>query len=147
MLSEKPSDKVVTQLQKVLVRAVLSGQPLPGLTNSTKIPDLSFITNQPVIYLVDKNLPGHFSISDSPKPFEIISPESLKQEIEKRGTVSYLQFQPPEGGDNVVGVTLDMKISSNDSNQREMGLSSIHVKFSKVGNEWQATEEPTYLAS
>jgi hypothetical protein len=142
-----PSKKVLLQLQETLLKAVLLGQSLPGATRPIRFPDLSFLVRQPTIFLVDKNLSGPISLAESSQPIRILTLAALSQECQKYGDITYLQFQPPEVMDETVRLTLEARIATRDPNQPKLGLSNIHVKFAKVGDEWQVVDEPVYSAA
>src|SRR5215207_9189274 len=130
------SNQVLMQLQEMLLRAVLLGQPLPGYDQPVKLPDLEFITRQPDIYLVDQNLAGPITLPESPKPLQIVSIETLKQKAQK-GNIAYLQFHVTEATDSLIRLRLEARIATGELNRGELGLSSIDVTFSKAGNEWR----------
>jgi hypothetical protein len=130
------------QLQEMLLRAVLLGQPLPGYDQPVRIPDLEFITRQPDIYLVDQNLAGPITLPDAPKPLRIVSAETLQQEAQIKGNIAYLQFHVTEAADSSIRLRLETRIATAEPNRGELGLSSIDVTFSKVGNEWRVVDAP-----
>jgi hypothetical protein len=142
-----PPNKDLSQLQEMLLKAVLLGHPLPGHTPPIKFPDLSFIVRQPTIFLLDTNLSGPVLIEESLKPIRILSIKALLQESQKHGDITYLQFQPPEVMDDAVRLTLEARIATRDPNQQKLGLSSIHIKFLKVADEWKVVDEPVYSAA
>lgn len=141
-----PTRKELFNLQELIVKAILLGQSLPGCTQAIRFPDLSFILNQPIIFLVDENLFGYIAIEESPRPIRILSVEDLRQECQNRGDIAYLQFQPSEVRDDEVQVTLVARIATSDPNKQTLGLSDIHVKFVKVADEWKVMEEPVFSA-
>jgi hypothetical protein len=141
------SNQVLMQLQEMLLRAVLLGQPLPGYDQPVRIPDLEFITRQPDIYLVDQNLAGPITLPDAPKPLRIVSAETLQQEAQIKGNIAYLQFHVTEAADSSIRLRLETRIATAEPNRGELGLSSIDVTFSKVGNEWRVVDAPIYSAA
>jgi len=141
------SNEVLLKLQESMVKAVLSGQPLPGHDQPIRLPDLQFVTRQPFIYLLDTNLAGTLALPDLPKPLKIISPDTLRQEVQQQGEIAYLQFHINESTESVVALRLEARIASSDPNRRELGLSSIQLKFARQGDEWKATEPPISSAS
>ena len=136
------SHQVILQLQEMMLRAVLLGQPLPGANQPLRLPDLEFVTRHPYIYLLDPVL-----LNDSPKPLRIVSLETLRQEAQEMGNIVYLQFHVGEVSDSSVNLRLEARIATGDANQHELGLSSVSVKFSKVGDEWQMVEPPISSAA
>lgn len=142
-----PANTILLHLQVILLKAVLLGQPLPGQPQPIRFPDLSFITRQPTILLARKNLVGPIYLKELPKPLQTISAEALLRESQTHGNVAYLQFQRPEVMDNTVGLTLEAKIATRDPDQKELGLSSIYVKFLKLADEWKVIDEPVYFAA
>ncbi len=141
------SNKILLQLQEMLLKAVLLGQSLPGHTQPIRFPDLSFILRQPIIFLLDTNLSGPIFIREFPSPIRILSVEALLQESQTHGDITYLQFQPPEVTDDAVRLTLEARIATRDPNQSKLGLSNISVKFLKVADEWKVVDEPIYSAA
>lgn len=144
-----PSNEVVLHLQEMLLKAVLSGESLPGHDQPIKLPDQEFIKRQPVIYLADKNLQGSSSslkVATS-KPIRIVSTETLGEESKMQGNITYLQFQPPEVTEDRVRLTLEARIATGERDQKELGLSSIQIAFSKVGDEWEVVDGPVSSAA
>jgi hypothetical protein len=142
-----PSKRVLLKLQETLLKAVLLGHPLPGNTQPVRFPDLAFVVRQPAVFLLDSNLSGPILIKESPRAIRILSTEALLQESQKHGEITYLQFQAPEVMDDAVRLTLEARIATRDPNQQKLGLSNIHVKFSKIADEWKVLEEPVYSAA
>ena len=141
------ANEIILKLQESLVKAVLLGQPLPGYDQPIKLPDMEFVTRGPFIYLIDTNLAGVFDLQGLPKPLKIVSLETLREETQQRGEVTYLQFHVNEASESVIELRLEARIASSDPQRGELGLSSVQVKFSKQGDEWKATESPLYSAA
>jgi hypothetical protein len=142
-----PPGKTIARLQEMLLKAALLNQPLPGSSRPPHLPDLAFILRHPHIYLSDENLAGKISVEGLQKPLSIMSQEDLKKEVRAQGDVAYLHFRPPEEVDGAIRLTLEGKLIMQDPNQHPMGLSSIQVKFRKVGEQWESTDEHAALAS
>jgi hypothetical protein len=49
--------------------------------------------------------------------------------------------------EGAIRLTLEGKLITQDPNQHPMGLSSIQVKFRKVGNRWETEGDAAALAS
>ncbi|HVF51199.1 MAG TPA: hypothetical protein VNA19_13990 [Pyrinomonadaceae bacterium] len=143
----KPSDKTLAQLQKSLLECALSGQPLPGSDRPFRFPDLAFVKNQPEVFLLDENLAESISVEDMPLPVRVMSRDELQAAAQAEGDRTYLSFQPPHRAGDAVRLGLEAKIATPNPSQRALGLSSVQVKFHKVGDDWQADDEPTMLAS
>jgi hypothetical protein len=142
-----PADKALSHLQETLLKAVLLGEPLPGWKQPIRFPDLSFMLGHPAIFLLDTNLPGPIRIEGYSKPIRILSEKEILQESHQRGDIAYFQFQPPEGTDDPIRLTLEARIASRDPGQRVLGLSNIQVTFSKSPEGWKAVEGPVYSAA
>jgi hypothetical protein len=135
------------ELQRTVLKAVLLRQPLPGNSEPVRFPDLSFVLRHPVIFLVDENLAGPISIEAAPEPISVVSMEQLLQEVPKYGDVAYLRFQPAGLNGDTVSLTLEAKIATSEQNKKMLGLSSIHVTFSRVGNAWKVIDDPVYSSA
>ena len=126
---------------------MLLSQSLPGYSQPISFPDLSFVLGHSEIFLVDEHLSGPMSIEGSPKPIRILSNEALLAEAQRHGDISYLRFQPPEVNGDTVRVTLEARIAPSDPNKGILGLSSIHVSFSRVADAWKVADGPVYSAA
>ena len=137
----------LSQLQNLLLLAVLLGTPLPGSTQPVRLPDLTFVLGQPSIILLDQNLSKPISLGGAPKPLRVMSVDELRKHAEQQGDTAYLMFEQPEqeGGD--VRMTLSARIATREPTSQALGLSSIRVQFRKVGGEWRLVDEPIYSAS
>ena len=142
-----PAGKTLARLQEMLLKAALLNEPLPGSSRPLHLPDLQFILRHPHIYLSDENLAGKISVEGLPKPLRIMSQEDLQKAARTEADVAYLHFQPPDAVEDTVRLTLEGKLITQDPNQHPMGLSSIQVKFRKVGNRWDAEGDAAALAS
>lgn len=142
-----PSTKVLQQLQEALLGAVLFGRRLPGGAEPVRFPDLSFVLRHPTTFVLDANLSGPISVRDSGRPIRIVSREDLLREAQASGSICYLQFQPPEMTAGAIGLTLEARITEGNQGERVMGLSSIHVKFVGVGDQWDVMDGPVYSAA
>ena len=140
-------DEELRHLQEALLKAVLSGEPLPGSDRPVRFPDLSFILRQPAVILLDENLAGSISAEELPMPVRILSLEVLLEEARTQGDTAYLQFQPAEREDDTVRLTLQAKIATRVPDQPTLGLSGIMVEFQKVSEGWEATGDPVFLAT
>lgn len=129
------------------MNAVLGGLPLPGSNKPVSLPDLSFVFSQSSVVLADSNLAGPLSITASPKPVQVLSLDQILENARSERDVTYLEIQPAEISNDTVGLTLKAQIIPHDPAQRTLGLSSIRVKFRKVGDEWQIGEDPVFSAS
>jgi hypothetical protein len=142
-----PPRKTVAHLQEVLLKAALLNQPLPGGGRPVRLSDLSFILRHQFIYVSDVNLAGEISDEGLPKPLRTVSKEEVQKLARDEGDLAYLQFRPAEElEDGVIRLTLEGRLATQDPGQHPMGLSSIQVKFRKVGDLWESTDEPTALA-
>lgn len=140
------SDQILLQLQIVVLKAVLLGEPLPGQHQPVRFPDLPFVTRQPAIYLLDRNLSGPITIEGYPRPIRILPLDSLLRESQTRGDdIAYLQFQPPEMVGDAVRLVLEAKIATR-LNHSHLGLSNLQVLFTKTEAGWQVLDEPINMA-
>ena len=142
----RTSDEVLRHLQELILKAVLTGQPLPHSARPLNFPDISYIMGHSSIYLSNENLFGTTSIEGLPKPLRILSPEELSQEAREQGDLAYLLFRPPEKEDNSVRLTLEGRIAPRDPQQRMLGLSGVQVRFREDGGEWKP-DDPVMFAS
>jgi len=142
-----PSAEDISQLQSLLLQAVLLGTPLPGTGQPVRFPDLSFVTRQPSIVLADENLSAPISVAGAPKPVRVLSTDAIRQEAQQHGDVAYLQFAAPQIKDDQVRLTLAARIATANPAYAELGLSSIHVGFRKAGSAWLLVDDPVYSAA
>ena len=110
-------------------------------------PDLPTVVSQPNVILADENLDKKVQVKDSPKPVKILSIDEIREQARTGQDLIYLHFQPPGVGENSVGLTLSAKIMPANPDQRTLGLSTVQIKFHKVGAKWLAESEPMYSAS
>ena len=141
-----PSDEAVGHLQELMLRAVLTNQPLPHSSRPLNFPDISYIMRHPGIYLSNENLFGQVSIEGLPKLLRVLSPEELSQEAREHGDLAYLLFRPPEKESGSVRLTLEGRVVPRDTQQRPMGLSGVQVRFRFDAGEWKASD-PVMFAS
>ena len=140
------SNEVLLKLQQSMVKAVLLGQPLPGHDTPVRLADLEFVMRHQFIYLIDNNLASGFDLQGLPKPLKIVSLETLRRE-QQGEDVTYLQFHVNESSESVVDLRLEARIAASDPQRGELGLSSVQLKFSKQGDEWQVVDAPTSSAA
>ena len=130
------------------MKAALLNEPLPGSSRPTRLSDLDFILRHPNIYLSEENLAGKISGEGLPKPLHITSDEELRKEAAEQGDVAYLHFRPAEQlDDDTIRLTLEGKFLTRDPGQHPLGLSSLQVKFRKVGDRWEIIDDPVAMAS
>jgi hypothetical protein len=143
-----PSRDEVRYLQELLMRAVITGQSLPGMNRPLRFPDLGFIMRQSAIYLSDENLGGPISLEGSPLPLRILSRESLVKEARARNQdIAYLAVSYRALDENMLQLTLEGRITPHDSKQPQLGLSSVHLVFRKVAGKWEVVGEPSFSAN
>lgn len=131
----------------MLLTALFSGQPLPGSNTPLNLPDLPTVVSQPNVILADENLDQKVQVKGSPKPVKVLSLDEIREQASAGQDLIYLHFQPPDVGDNSVGLTLAAKIMPANPAQRTLGLSTVQIKFRKLGTEWMAESDPMYSAS
>ena len=137
----------IGKLQGMLLTALFSGQPLPGANTPMNFPDLPTVVSQPNVILADENLDQKVQVKGSPKPVKILSLAEIRAQARAGQDLIYLHFQPANVGDDSVGLTLAAKIMPANPDQRTLGLSTVQIKFRKVGAEWLAESAPMYSAS
>lgn len=141
------SQEEIGELQGILLTAILSSQPLPGTDKPVNFPDLAMILAQANVTLADENLGGDVQVKGSPKAVQILSSDELREQARTGGDLTYLHFQPPEVGDDTVGLTLEGRIIPRNPDQRALGLSTIQIRFHKVGGHWLVQGDPMFSAS
>ena len=130
-----------------MLRAVVEGAPLPGTARAIRFPDLAFLQRHDSIYLADEGMAGTSVATASPKPVRVLSPAAVQAKAKEGGPLAYLQFGPSRIEEDTAEITLAGRMASPDPKQRSLGLSSMHVKFRKVGGRWEALGEPVFSAS
>lgn len=141
------SDKELSQLKEKVIKAIVNNQPVPGSSNPLSFPDLNFVLSQPDIFLNDINVKSAVPIEKLNKSIQIVSEERLKQIADKFGKVIYLQFQTTELEKGDLVLSLEAKVISSPPDYRKMNLTSMQMKFQKVGNDWKMIDQPTSLSS
>jgi hypothetical protein len=141
------SKKEIGQLQKLVLRAALTGGSLPGSNQAIRFPDLEFFLRQPAIFVVKEGLAGSLTVKDSPRPIRILPRKSLVEETRTQDNLAYLEFHHRLSDDETLDLTLEGKIQPRDPNQALLGLSSIHVTFKKVDGKWLVSGEPSFSAA
>ena len=141
-----PTQDVILSLQELLLRAVLLGHLIPGQSEPDHLPDLSFFQREPQIYLAKENLAGPVSLTGLKKPLRILTADEVKALACKQGNIPYLQFLEPEVTDDEVRLTLTAMIAPQDPKNQALGLSGVHVIFTKTDTGWEMKEDPVYSA-
>ena len=141
-----PPTGVLLEFQELLLRAVLLGQLLPGQTEPVRLPDLSFVLREPVIYLLDEHLAGSVTLSDLAKPLRTLTVEEVTTLARRQGDIPYLHFLAPEATEDEVRLTLVARIVAQDPNKRALGLSGVQVTFVHRETGWTVAADPVYSA-
>lgn len=137
--------KEIAKLQAMLVKSVLTGQPVPGSTRTVNFPDAAFLHRQPTLIINDENVSGGLSLPGLSKPARILSNQSITDEAKSYGDMTYLHFARPVVKGKTVQLTLHAKIALHD--QGTAGLSTIQVTFRKVDDHWEVIGDPVYSAA
>ena len=145
--SSKLPERELRYLAEAMLRAIVSGEPLPGRDEPIRFPDLAFVLNQPNVIVVNENLPGFPPSLKLSKPVQIVPRQLLHQQARDAGDVTYLQLRPPQVKGDTVQLTLEAKIAAADPHRPSLGLSSLQVTFKKVGGKWQALNEDRSFAA
>lgn len=140
------SENELAKLKEKVLKAVLNNQTMPGSNKSLNFPDLPFVLNQPDIYLVDDTIKNNITIEKINKPLQVVSQEFLNQKTSEAGNITYFKFNTKKSGKDNLLLTLEAKVVS-PSNQRASSLTSMQLKFQKVGKEWEMIDEPTSLSA
>jgi hypothetical protein len=140
------SGRDLRQLQQMVLRSALAGEPLPGTGEAIRLPDLQFVTRDGKVLLSDKDLSGRPSVSGAGTPLRIISSSTIAREAKSAGDLAYLRFQPAQVDDDGVSVTLSGEMAAS-SGRRSLGLSSVRLRFRKVDGKWEAVGGPVASAS
>ena len=140
------TENELAKLKENVLRAVLNNQTMPGSDKSLNFPDLPFVLNQTDIYLVDDTIKENITIEKINKPLQVVSQEFLNQKANETGNITYFKFNSKKSGKDNLLLTLETKVVSS-SNQRSSSLTSMQMKFQKVGKDWKMIELPTSLSS
>lgn len=131
-------------LQELLLRATLRGEPLPGGHEPLRFPDLGFVLSQPEILVLDENLARPPEVEDAPKPVRVVGSEALEAE-RPQDDVAYLRFGPAEEVNGGVRINLEARIRSREGRQA-LGLGGLQARFQRRGQDWQLVEPPQFFA-
>ena len=140
------SENELAKLKEKVLKAVLNNQTMPGSNKIFNFPDLPFVLTQPDIYLVDDNIRNTVTIEKINKPVQTVTQEFLNQKTSESGKIVYFQFHSKKSGKDNLVLTLESKVLSS-SDQRTSSLTSMQIKFQKVGKEWKMIDEPTSLSA
>lgn len=132
-MSESPSPGVVAELQRAVLRAVLSRAPLPGGTDPVAFPDLQFVAAQGRALVLDENFA---SDAGTDLPVQVVSRQELAREAGERGQVGYLHFRPPSVHGGEVRLTLQAALATGEPDQRQTGLSGMQFVMREEGGRW-----------
>ena len=144
MSSAIPQNELARLKERVL-RAVLTNQPLPGSDHPLNFPDRAFVLNEPAIYLLDNDIKTDVKVEGLDGPVQLISNETLAKQQEASGKVVFLQFRTSHISENSLNLRLDVKVQS--AGGRQSSLTSMEMKFARLGDEWQMMDEPTSLSA
>lgn len=140
------SENKLAKLKEKVLKSILNNQLIPGSNKTLSFPDLPFVLTQPDIYLVDDSIRKTITIEKINKPVQIVSEEFLNQKASESGKVIYFQFHAEKSGITNLVLSLEAKVLSS-SDQRTSSLTSMQMKFQKVGKEWIMIDEPTSLSA
>ena len=140
------TENELAKLKENVLRAVLNNQTMPGSDKSLNFPDLPFVLNQTDIYLVDDTIKENITIEKINKPLQVVSQEFLNQKANETGNITYFKFNSKKSGKDNLLLTLETKVVSS-SNQRSSSLTSMQMKFQKVGKDWKMIDAPTSLSA
>ena len=140
------TENELAKLKENVLRAVLNNQTMPGSDKSLNFPDLPFVLNQTDIYLVDDTIKENITIEKINKPLQVVSQEFLNQKANETGNITYFKFNSKKSGKDNLLLTLETRVVSS-SNQRSSSLTSMQMKFQKVGKDWKMIDEPTSLSA
>ena len=140
------SENELAKLKEKVLKAVLNNQTMHGSNKIFNFPDLPFVLTQADIYLVDDNIRNTITIEKINKPVQVVTQEFLNQKTSESGKVIFFQFHSKKSGKDNLVLTLESKVLSS-SDQRTSSLTSMQIKFQKVGKEWKMIDEPTSLSA
>lgn len=140
-----PTEKDLGILQEKLLRAVVFSETLPGGDQPLLFPDLHFILSQEIIFLSEDNLASTFNIAEFQMPMRVMSQSDLQQKASLQGDLVYLRFQPPAVEENIVRLTLEMKLIPRNPDQQVLGFGGVQARFQK-NSRWEIIEEPILFA-
>jgi hypothetical protein len=138
--------EALRELQGLLIGAVLRGEILPGGDQPLSFPDLPFVLREPEVFVLDQNLAGPLTVRDAPKPVRVVSIGALREEARPRGEVAYLRFGEAETEDDLVRMTLEALVATEDPDRRPMGLAGMSARFERVNGSWKLVEPPVFMA-
>lgn len=136
----------VGKLQELIVKSIVTGEPLPGGTAPVTFPDVSFLQRQATVVIDIANFAGKVE-SVGGKSVRIASLQRIRADARAQGDVTYLHFEPAVVEGDEIGVTVQGKIASGDPQRGTGNLSHIQMRFRKRGRAWELVEPPSYLAS
>lgn len=135
----------IHELQAMLMRSVLTGQPLPGSDRPVSFPDRAFIDRQSVVYLEDENLEGDLSLEELSREVRVESRDAIRAQAQSQGEVAYLHFEPPQVSGEEITLTLKGKLVSRQG--ATAGLSGVQVKFREHLGKLEVVGDPAYFAA
>lgn len=145
--AEGHETEFVREAQEALLAATLLGRPLPGSDRPLTLPDIEFVHKQPSFILVDENLAPGIKLEGLPKPLEILPADELHAKAHREGDLTYIRFQPAEVGDDLIRLTLELRIAARDPERQPLGLSGVRVSLRRTDGDWQLAEEPALFAA
>ena len=138
-----PPSAVLQRLQSATVRALLGLAPLPG-GGQVHFPDLPFLLRQPWIPLLEEHLAGPITLDEGNLQLRVLSPEQLRQEVERGGELTYLRFAPPAQTGQGLRLTLEARTAGPGPS---LGLGGLVVTFQEQDGDWKAAGSPALFAS
>jgi hypothetical protein len=119
--------KDVAKLQAIVARDLLAGR-IP-------FPDMAFLRRHPLVFVDAENVAGQMSLEGA----RVLPRASILAEAQSQDGVAYLHFQPPVVSGDEVELTLQGKLAAGS---RTAGLSTVQVKYRKVGDRWERAGDP-----
>ena len=132
-----PSPQQIGELQRSVLRAVLSRSPLPGGREPVAFPDLQFVKGEGDTLVLDENFQG--AAEGGEGGVRVVSREELAREAGARGPVGYLQFQPAAVQGGEVRLTLEAKLAAPNPGEKPQGLAGMQFVLRDEGGQWVGT--------
>ena len=139
-------DEELSQVQQMLLTAVLRRQTLPGGRHPVELPDLAFVQQAGIVRVSTENVAGPLAGLVESRPIQVRSPESLRTEACAHRDIPYLTFQPAVRDENRIRLTLQGRIATRDAERRPLGLSGLQVEFHRIDDRWEVVNPPAAFA-
>jgi hypothetical protein len=147
-MDESISTADLAELESQLLRAATRREPLPGATRAVVLPDLAFAEREEEVAVAREAAEPTLAAEGLPKPLHVASEDELRGlAVARQRDLAYFAFDVAEPAEDLVLLTLSLRLAPADPSARSLGLGGIQATFRHTGQGWRATGDTAALAT